>query len=161
MAGESFNDATTYSLTLNDFVIGVNVTTAYDKTITTLSFIYSNKAVSKHGYGDFGRPPTYSSVFNLLTGESINGVVVYQGVRDIINQFKPNGTNVIVGLQFLTNHGRQSNVLGSMNGIRYEDICPDYKLAYVRGRSVTFIDGVQFIWTKAYPQNQNSMIGNI
>jgi len=154
-----FDDALSCSLTLNDQLVGINITWSYD-TIASLSFIYSNEAISKHGYGDILRPPLNSSIFSLLSVESINGVTIYQGIRDIINTYKPNGTNIIVGIQFFTNRGRQSEIFGSTNGTMYTETYPDYKLTYVRGRSYAFIDALQFVWTKTYAQSIDSMIGS-
>lgn len=158
--GDIFNDALACSLTLNDQLVAINVTWAYD-TISTMSFIYSNEATTKHGYGDLNRPSINSSIFNLLSKESINGIIIYHGIRDIINIYKPSGTDIIVGIQFFTNRGRQSDVYGSTNGTMYTEIYPDYKLTYVRGRSYAFIDALQFIWTKAYTQTRDSMIANV
>jgi hypothetical protein len=160
LGGNSFNDAVTNSLTLNDKLIGVNASWAYD-TLASIIFVYSNGGVSQHGIGDAIRYPIGWSMFNLTSGESFNGVTIYIDLRDIINPYLPNGTIIIVGLQFSTNKGRQSPLFGSSNGTEYTEVFSEYTLAYVQGRSYAFIDALQFIWTRQYEESITSMIANV
>ncbi|CAF3422431.1 unnamed protein product [Rotaria sp. Silwood1] len=73
---------------------------------------------SQHGTGDAVRVSLYSSQFNLMTEENFIGVTIYRYLRDIMNLYRPNGTVIIVGLRFLTNKGRQSELFGSSNGTK-------------------------------------------
>jgi hypothetical protein len=148
-------------LTLNDQVIGINATWAFDNTLSTITFLYSNGQSSQHGTGDTIRYPMYSNAFNLLTLESFNSVTLYVGLRDIINPYKPNGTIIVVGIQFFTNKGRQTQLLGSSNGTEYSETFSDYILAYAQGRSYAFIDGLQFVWKKGFQESPTSMIANV
>ena len=161
VGGDIFDDSSTYSLTLSDRLISVNVSWAYDNTLCSIAFTYTNGLTSQHGLGDTYRPAIHSGVFTLFNTESFNGVTVYRGVRDIINYYSPNGTNLIVGITFFTNKGRQSNVFGSSDGVAYSDLNSDYTLAYARGRSYAFVDALQFVWTKNYEQSISAMIVNV
>jgi hypothetical protein len=158
--GDAFDDAAANSLTLDDQLVSVNASWCSD-TLISITFIYSNGATSQHGTGDGVRIPLYSSIFTLRSTESFNGVTVYEGVCDIVNPYKPSGTDIIVGICFFTNQGRQSNIFGSSNGTSYSDLFSDYTLAYARGRSYSFIDALQFIWTKDYEQSISAMIANV
>jgi hypothetical protein len=160
LGGVPFDDSATCSLTLVDRLVSVNVSWAYD-TLCSISFTYSNGATTQHGFGDKYRPPINSGLFTLLNTESFNGVTVYRGVRDIINTYSPNGTDLIVGITFFTNKARQSSVFGSSDGVAYSDSYSDYTLAYARGRAYAFLDGVQFIWTKNFEQSSSAMIVNV
>jgi len=150
----------TNSLTLNDKLIGVNASWAYD-TLASIMFIYSNGGASRHGTGDAIRYPIGWSMFNLTAGESFIGVTMYINLRNIINPYRANGTIIIVGLQFSTSKGRQSQLFGSSNGTEYTEVFTDYALAYVQGRSYAFIDALQFIWTREYEESKTSMIANV
>jgi len=159
--GNAFDDAAAAnSLTLDDQLVSVNASWCSD-TLISITFIYSNGATSQHGTGDGVRIPSYSSIFTLRSTESFNGVTVYEGVRDIVNPYKPSGTDNIVGICFFTNQSRQSNIFSSSNGTSYSDLFSDYTLAYARGRSYSFIDALQFIWTKDYEQSISAMIANV
>ena len=157
--GAAFDDAVSNSLTLTDKVVSVQVEWAYD-TLSVITFIYSNGGKTTHGIGDAGRPSLYSDQFTLVTGESFNAVTVYSGIRPIINPYAPNGTFIIVGLQLFTDKGRQTDLFGSSNGTQYNEVMTGYVLAYIRGRSYAFIDGIQFMWDKGFTQSLTSPIAN-
>ncbi len=159
LGGDAFDDAAANSLTLTDKLISVQAQWAYD-TLSAITFIYSNGAKTTHGTGDAGRPSIYSDEFTLVTGESFNGVTLYIDLRTIINPYLPNGTIIIVGLEFFTDKGRKSDLFGSSNGTQYNELMTGYILAYVRGRSYAFIDALQFIWDKGFTQSITSPIAN-
>jgi hypothetical protein len=138
----------------------INASWSWD-TLNSIMFIYSSGASSQHGTGDAVRISIYSAEINLDTGEGFNGVSIYRSTRDIINPYEPNGTDLIVGLSFSTNKGRQIQLLGSSNGTQTNESFPDYTLAYIRGRSYAFIDAIQFIWSRGFSQSSPLLFENI
>ena len=160
LAGDGFDDAANNSLTLSENLISVKSSWWYD-TLTTVTFIYSNNASSQHGTGDPIRVPLFSGEIKLSAKERFIGVTLYKGLRDIVNPFKPNGTLIIVGIQFMTSTNRMSDVFGSENGTKYSEAFPNYQLAYVKGRSYGFIDGLQFIWSKPQSYSRTTPISKM
>ena len=157
LGGEPFDDAPDKSLTLNDRLVSINASWSYD-TLVSLVFTYSNGATSQHGTGDLKRRPSSSALFQLKNGENFNNIVIYRDIRDIENPFAPNGTMLIVGIQFFTDQARQSDMFGSLNGTSISESFPNYELAYIQGRSLGFIDALQFTWIRRKEQDASMMI---
>ena len=141
--GECFNDATDGALNLNDTLVSIDAGWSSD-TLDYLKLTYSNGKAHKRGDKDLRNIPTTIS-FKLNRNESINGVRVYAGVRNITNLYKSNGTLIVVGVQFLTDQ-RQSDLFGSSNGTKSEELMPGSSLAYVRGKAYGYIDAIRFVW---------------
>lgn len=85
-------------------------------------------------------------------------MTVYTGLRLIVDIFQPNGTFLVIGLRFHTNQGRQSDLFGSSNGTEVYEYLPDYKLGYVRGQALGYIDALQFIWYKTTSRTINALL---
>ncbi|UJR33257.1 hypothetical protein I4U23_020712 [Adineta vaga] len=160
LGGEPFDDALNNLLTINDKLLGVKATWSFDS-LTTITFIYSNGATAIHGTGDATRPSILTNTIMLNPEENIIGVTIYKDMRKILNPYQPNGTTIVVGLQFYTNENRQSALFGSASSTRSDEVYPDYKLAFARGRSHGFIDALQFIWYKSRPCNVTTRVSDI
>ncbi|CAF2406824.1 unnamed protein product [Rotaria sp. Silwood2] len=154
--GYEFTDAQDCQLTFNEKV--VNITAAWTSdTLDYVSFLYSNKKSMQHGRQTYRYSP-YMSEFVLNPEESVNGVTIYTGTRLIDNPFAPNGTYLVVGLRFYTNKGRSSELFGSSNGTQIDEFFPDFTIAYIRGRALGYVDGLQFIW---YRQTSSSDVATL
>ncbi|UJR33262.1 hypothetical protein I4U23_020717 [Adineta vaga] len=160
LGGDPFDDAATKSLTINDKLIGVKASWSFDS-LTAITFTYSNGATATHGTGDGTRSSVFTSEMSLNSKESFTGVTIYKGVRDILNPYQPNGTTIIVGLQFYKTSNKIGELLGSANGTRYDEILSNYKLAFAKGRSHGYIDALQFVWSKFRHHSKTGPISKI
>jgi hypothetical protein len=135
-------------LDLSDsLLIGINSSWASDM-LHDITLIYSAGQSAKHGGDNVYQPSTSFGRLDLNTGETITGVTVYTGIRIIPNFTNPNGTLIVVGLQFNTSTSRQTSIFGSSNGTVFHEAFANYSIYYVEGRSGGNIDQIQFVWYK-------------
>ena len=159
--GNPFNDAISKSLTLNDRITCIYAVWS-SETLALLQFTYSNNATTQHGSWDNTQQTDHTGTFCLQNGESFKGVTFYRGLRKINNPFSPNGTAILVGVQFSTNLNRQSELFGSSSSAdSMTETNPDYDLAYARGRSYGFVDALQFVWIKRKTSDPSMLLSNI
>jgi hypothetical protein len=129
----------------DDVLISINASWGTDM-LHDLTFIYSSGKSAKHGGDNVYQPSTSFDRLDLNTGEGINAVTVYTGVRIIPNFTNPNGTLIVVGVQFETTANRRTSIFASSNGTVYNEMFANYTLFYVEGRSGGNIDQIQFVW---------------
>jgi hypothetical protein len=154
--GDYFNDAADCSLTFDDQII--SITAGWNiSAIDYITFYYSNGRCNQHGE-QITRYSPYTSQFNLDSDETIIGATIYTGTRLIDNPYEPNGSFLIVGLRFYTSKGNESDLFGSSNGIQTDEILSGFNIAYVRGRSLSYLDALQFIWYKETPPTKTAAL---
>ena len=142
--GQPFNDAKDCPLTFNDRLNAI-IGGTMENEIIYLSFVYSNCKSKSRGRQVIN---AREHRLKLKSNEYIDRVTIYTGIRQIPNLYKRNGTFLIVGLRFHTNHGTVSELFGSSNGTHTEEFYGDFHLGYVRGQAEGYVDALQFIWYK-------------
>ena len=154
--GNEFNDASDCSLSLDDKIVSITAgwsTTALDY----VTFTYSNGKCKQRGE-QIPRYSPYISQFNLAPDETVTGATIYTALRLIDNPYAPNGSFLVVGLRFYTSKGSTSDLFGSSNGTQTDEILFDFNIAYARGRSLSYLDAIQFIWYKVSPLTQSAAL---
>jgi hypothetical protein len=154
--GDEFNDASDCSLSFDDKI--VSITAGWNiSALDYITFTYTNGKCKQRGEQILRYSP-YVSQFNLAPDETITGATIYTGQRLIENPYAPNGSFLIVGLRFYTSKGSTSDLFGSSNGTQTDEILLDFNIAYARGRSLSYVDALQFIWYKVSPLTQNAAL---
>jgi hypothetical protein len=144
--GDYFDDSEACSLTFNEQLIEITGHGTKNE-LNYIQFHYSNNKSKQHGQKPLGSSMSRDYKLKLKPGEYINGVTIYTGIRKIPNQYKPDGTLIVVGLRFHMNQGGPSQLLfGSDDGDEIKEDFPNYKLGYIRGRAYGYLDAIQFIW---------------
>lgn len=111
-------------------------------------FRYSN---GKQGveYGGINAGPSRGELvpLELTADEHIDEVTVYQDYRKIVNPWQPDGTYIVVGIEFKTDRDRRI-LFGSNNGTRKSEAPAGYFLGYAQGKAGGYIDSLRFMWYK-------------
>ena len=118
---------------------------------------YSNgKQGIDYGGVDPNHPRDELVPLELSAGENINEVTFYQDYRRIINPWQPNGTYIVVGIQFKTDRDQQI-LFGSNNGTKKFEAPAGYFLGYAQGKAGGYIDSLRLMWYK-YAQKTSPIV---
>jgi hypothetical protein len=154
--GQSFDDAKDLMLAYTDRCIGVELYWV-NKYLASIRFFYSNSRSSTVNRppsdNQLDRLPRFSNNFTLDANEEINKVIFYERAyrtytNDSLRNFQMK--DVIIGIQFRTTKGRESDLFGSDDGKFAVESFAGYTFRCAKGRQQDDkrIEMLQLVWFK-------------